>query len=86
VRSRGDEAMFIADVMHQPVQVYEPAWNSKYCEDPLIAAQTRRQILDYCADRGCLILPAHFGFPHCGTVGRDGDGFTFTPFAGDPNP
>ena len=79
VRSRGEEALFIADVMHQPIQIYYPEWNSKYCEDQALAPVTRRRVLGYCADTGCLMLPAHFGPPFCGTVTRKGDGFAFVP-------
>jgi len=84
IRSRGEEALFIADVMHQPIQIYYPDWNSKYCEDQTLAPVTRRRVLDYCADTGCLMLPAHFGAPFCGRVVRKGDGFAFVPSAQMP--
>ncbi len=79
IRSRGEEALFIADVMHQPIQIYYPDWNSKYCEDQALAPVARRRVLDYCADAGCLMLPAHFGPPFCGRVTRNGDRFAFVP-------
>ena len=34
LRSAGEQALFIGDVMHQPIQVVYPDWNSKYCEIP----------------------------------------------------
>ncbi|MDA8252345.1 MAG: MBL fold metallo-hydrolase [Rhodospirillales bacterium] len=77
VRSDGNEALFIADVMHQPLQVYFPTWNSKYCEDPDLARRTRIEVLEHCAEHRSLILPGHFGAPHCGRVERRGDRFTF---------
>jgi glyoxylase-like metal-dependent hydrolase (beta-lactamase superfamily II) len=79
VRSRGKEALFVADIMHQPIQIYFPEWNSKYCENPEVAARTRREILEYCADHASLVLPGHFGFPHGGHIKRRGEGFTFVP-------
>jgi glyoxylase-like metal-dependent hydrolase (beta-lactamase superfamily II) len=79
VRSRGKEALFIGDVMHQPVQVYRPEWNSKYCEDQDLARATRRKVLDYSAERGNLILPVHFGAPYCGRVTKRGVGYEFVP-------
>ncbi len=79
LRSQGKEALMIADVMHQPIQVHYPSWNSKYCEDPVIATQTRRRVLDHCADHGSLMLPTHFNFPLGGYVTRSPGGFTFTP-------
>lgn len=79
LRSEGREALFVADVMHQPIQVHYPSWNSKYCEDGDTARETRARILDYCADKDILVLPAHFGAPHCGYVVREGDGYGFRP-------
>jgi glyoxylase-like metal-dependent hydrolase (beta-lactamase superfamily II) len=79
MRSHGQEVMFVADVMHQPIQIYFPAWNSKFCENPELAARTRRLVLDHCAAHGSLMLPTHFNYPLGGTISRDGDGFAFSP-------
>ncbi len=79
LRSRGEEALLVADAMHQPIQVYYPGWNSKYCEDPDLARKTRRRVLDYCAERGNLMCPVHFGPPYCGRVVRRDAGFAFVP-------
>jgi len=79
VSSRGEEALFIGDVMHHPLQVYNPAWNSRFCEDPEAARRTRRGVLEHCADTGSLMLPAHFAAPHCGHVKRREAGFSFVP-------
>lgn len=38
LRSGGKEALFIADVMHNPIQIRYPEWNSKYCENQDLAA------------------------------------------------
>ena len=73
----GGEAIFTGDVMHQPIQVYFPQWNSKYCEDPEAARQTRQRLLENAAERNSLLLPTHFGAPHMGRVKRNGDDFTF---------
>jgi glyoxylase-like metal-dependent hydrolase (beta-lactamase superfamily II) len=86
LRAGGEEVIFIADVMHQPVQIYHPDWNTKYCENQELAARTRRHMLDYCADHRSLVLPSHFGFPHGGRIGRRGDEFVYEPLARDPNP
>ncbi|MFI5011580.1 MAG: MBL fold metallo-hydrolase [Hyphomicrobiales bacterium] len=80
----GEEALFIADVMHQPIQIYYPHWNSRYCEDQELARRTRRQVLDYCVAHDSIILPGHFGAPHCGRVIRKGDGFAFAASATTP--
>ena len=75
VRSRGEEAIFVGDVLHHPLQVHYPHWNSPYCEDQPQARVTRRRILDEAADREALLVPAHFGGVHCCRVRRDGEHF-----------
>src|SRR3990170_8194770 len=77
LRAGGEEVIFIADVMHQPVQIYHPTWNAKYCEDQELAPRTRRRMLEYCADHNSLVLPAHFCFPHGGHIRRRGEGFVY---------
>jgi glyoxylase-like metal-dependent hydrolase (beta-lactamase superfamily II) len=73
LRSGGREALFIGDVMHQPIQIAHPTWNSKYCEDPLLARETRARVLAYCAEQRCLTLPVHFNAPFCGYIEEQGD-------------
>ncbi|MGE0733532.1 MAG: MBL fold metallo-hydrolase [Alphaproteobacteria bacterium] len=72
-------AVFPGDSLHQPMQVYRPTWNSRFCEQPDTARATRKRVLDYCADRNALLMPAHFGAPHCGYVRSAGDAYTFQP-------
>ena len=79
VRSNGAEAMFVGDVVHHPLQVHHPEWNSALCEDPVVARRTRLSVLHHCAQHGSLMAPAHFARPHCGTVRRDASGFSFLP-------
>lgn len=75
VRSRGESALFVGDILHHPVQVHCPDWNSPFCEDQPQARATRRRVLAEAADREALLVPAHFGGIHCCRVRRDGDGF-----------
>jgi glyoxylase-like metal-dependent hydrolase (beta-lactamase superfamily II) len=79
VSDAGGTAIFSADVMHQPIQVRRPDWNSAFCEDKAQAARTRRRFLELAADEGALVLPAHFGGTHCGWVRREDDGFIWVP-------
>lgn len=81
VEDDGAAAIFTGDCIHQPMQIYEPDWNSRFCEDQHGAVATRRRLLDYCADAGALLAPAHFGHPHAGYVRRAGNGFSFHPLA-----
>jgi glyoxylase-like metal-dependent hydrolase (beta-lactamase superfamily II) len=79
IRSRGEEAMFVGDVLHHPLQIYHPDWNTSLCEDPVEARRTRLSVLNHCAQHGSLLAPAHFGRPHCGNVRRELSGFSFVP-------
>jgi len=74
-----DAAVFPGDTLHQPMQVYRPHWNSRFCEQADTARATRLKVLDYCADRNALLMPAHFGAPHCGRIRRSAAGYAFAP-------
>lgn len=74
-----DAAVFPGDTLHQPMQVYRPNWNSRFCEQADTARATRRCVLDYCADHNALLMPAHFGAPHCGRIHRSAAGYAFAP-------
>lgn len=79
IRSRGEEAIFTGDVMHSPIQIVRPEFNSGYCFHQDDARNTRYQFLKEAASSGSLILPVHFGEPHFGYVRAEGSGFTFEP-------
>ncbi|WP_169196734.1 MBL fold metallo-hydrolase [Devosia sp. MC1541] len=82
VQSQGQSAMCIADVLHQPIQVYHPSWNSRYCEDQETARTTRAKVLAEAADYNTLLLPAHFGNSHCGYVHKTPSGYSYEAFKG----
>jgi glyoxylase-like metal-dependent hydrolase (beta-lactamase superfamily II) len=71
----GEEALFGGDVMHHPIQVYRPEWNSVYCVDPEAARTSRRWALDYLADHDALFFSSHFAETSAGRVTRSGDRF-----------
>lgn len=75
VSSDGQHAMFTGDILHHPMQIFRPDWNSVYCEDREQAAATRRAVLDRACERGARIVPAHFGGVHSTYVERNGSGF-----------
>lgn len=77
VRSGGEEGIFCGDILHSPVQIVRPDINSGYCIWEDTARQTRLAFLNDAADAGALILPVHFGEPHCGFIRRQGSGFAF---------
>ncbi|KPL53528.1 hypothetical protein ABB55_16000 [Prosthecomicrobium hirschii] len=87
IESDGEAGVFTADCLHQPIQVYEPGWNSRFCELPEAAVATRAALLEAAAATDAVIFPSHFGAPHAGRIGRRPGGYTFLPLpsAGRPS-
>jgi len=79
LRSRGEEGIFTADVMHNAIQIVRPDWNDRYCLWPDKALESRAAVLKRAAERGALIMPMHLGAPYCGYVRRQGEGYAFEP-------
>jgi glyoxylase-like metal-dependent hydrolase (beta-lactamase superfamily II) len=72
-------AVFPGDALHQPLQVYRPDWNSRFCEDAQTARHSRHRLLEFCAERQALLFPAHFGAPHAGCIRRKAAAYSFEP-------
>jgi glyoxylase-like metal-dependent hydrolase (beta-lactamase superfamily II) len=77
IAGKGGVALFAGDVIHSPIQIPYPEFNSVFCSESVIAIQTRRRILDDCADNGHLLVPAHFGAPHMGRIRRRVGNYSF---------
>ena len=75
LRSGGARGLFVGDVIHHPIQLRYPDWQTKFCTDPLQSAQTRRRVLEAAVERQSLLVPAHFVAPHCGHVHEKGEAF-----------
>ena len=75
--SAGDKALFTGDICHHPIQVYEPHWNSAFCEIPDKAISTRKEVLEFCIESNAIMMPAHFGPSFTGHVQDAGGGFSF---------
>ncbi|MCA0042534.1 MBL fold metallo-hydrolase [Celeribacter litoreus] len=57
--SKGD-ILFCGDAIHSPVQTFFPDWSSRFCHDPALSTKTRRDLMTSAADKGTLLIPAHF--------------------------
>jgi glyoxylase-like metal-dependent hydrolase (beta-lactamase superfamily II) len=79
LKSKGSEALFIGDIMHNPIQVYHPHWSSAFCSDPEQARGTRRRVLEHAAAKGSLVYPQHFAGPFVGRVAETAGGFAYLP-------
>jgi len=77
LRSRGQEAWFMGDVLHHPLQVYRPDLRSGYCEFIAPAERSRRWMLEQAAASGSLCFSSHFAETAAGHVGRHAGGFTW---------
>jgi glyoxylase-like metal-dependent hydrolase (beta-lactamase superfamily II) len=75
LRSDGQEALFLGDVMHHPLQVYRPDLRSVYCEFPEASRASREWILSYASENHTLCFTSHFAESSTGYVSRGNDGF-----------
>lgn len=76
LESGGDGIVFAGDAIHHPLQVIHPALSTRGFSDLAQSIESRRMLLDLCADRGFMLAPAHFRHSRACRVARtDGDGF-----------
>jgi glyoxylase-like metal-dependent hydrolase (beta-lactamase superfamily II) len=75
--SGGVEAVITGDLMHHPVQVAEPGWNSHFDSDADQARTTRRAFCQRYADRPVTVLGTHFHDPTAGRIVRHGESWRF---------
>ena len=75
--SNGQEALFAGDIAHHPLQVYEPALVSCFCEFPDASIASRRWALGEAADRDLTVFTTHFAETSVGRVARTSDGFSW---------
>ncbi len=73
--SEGQEALFAGDVMHHPLQVYEPGLTSCFCEFPEASLASRLWALEQAAERGATVFTTHFAETSAGRVTRTGGRF-----------
>jgi glyoxylase-like metal-dependent hydrolase (beta-lactamase superfamily II) len=62
------QALFVGDVIHHPLQVYHPELSTVACLDPQASHQSRLRMLHHCCEHHALMLPAHFAAPHGGFI------------------
>ena len=78
MRSGGEIALFPGDVMHHPVQIAHPSWNSVFDADTERAASSRAWALDFAAEREAIIFSSHFPLSSKGKVQRAGEAYSWT--------
>jgi glyoxylase-like metal-dependent hydrolase (beta-lactamase superfamily II) len=70
LRSGGQEALFLGDVMHHPLQVYRPDLRSVYCEFPDASRASREWIISQASENGALCFTSHFAESSAGYISR----------------
>lgn len=80
VRSGGDTAVLIGDVVHlAAVQLPRPETTMHYDCDPELATLTRKRVLGRCAAETVLVMGSHLPSPGVGRIEVDGAGYRFVP-------
>ena len=77
IRSRGQHAVVVGDLMHHALQVREPDWSTVFDWDQAEAARSRRKLLGEVAGTGRYVLPIHFPHPTTGLIEADGERFHY---------
>jgi len=75
LQTSGQEALFVGDVIHHPIQVYHPELSTIACLDAEGSHQSRLRMLNHCCNQHALMLPAHFSAPHGGYIQEKSSGF-----------
>lgn len=81
IESGGERLLHVVDLLHQPFQFANTDWHFSFDSDPERAVETRRRILQQCADESLLTLFYHMPFPGLGTVREEDGVFLWNPAA-----
>lgn len=76
-RSHDAVGIFLGDVLHHQLQLAKPEWSTTACTDRDLSRQTRMRLIEEHAERGTLLLPAHFPGPSAGRIRRHGAAYRY---------
>lgn len=77
VNGGGHDAIMTGDIIHHPILMAEPELQMYADWNVELGRQTRRRLLERCADTSTLMLTGHFPAPTAGHVCSCGDAFRF---------
>lgn len=77
VKRRDHRAVLSGDIIHHPIQFFEPHLSNNGDVDPLEAQATRHRLLQFSAESRAILMTAHFPAPTAGYVMSVGDQFRF---------
>ena len=78
IKSRGNTMLFAGDIMHNPLQVYHPTWNSMFCGDGQLAHRSREWLLAYAAEQSATVFAAHFPETSAGCIQHGQEGYAWS--------
>jgi glyoxylase-like metal-dependent hydrolase (beta-lactamase superfamily II) len=81
--SDGRDAVITGDLMHHPIQMAEPQWQTPFDSDGAAAVKTRRAFCERYAGTPVTVLGTHFHQPTAGHIVRHGEAWRFD-VAGGP--
>ena len=76
IRSRGQQAIVVGDLMHHALQCREPDWSTVFDWTPR-RPRFREKILKRNRRHGRFVLPIHFPHPTTGLIEADGERFHY---------
>lgn len=80
IASEGHALLNWGDLCHHQILLLQrPDWAFRFDSDSVLAAATRRRILDWVCQEGMEVLSYHFPFPGRGHLRRNGGGFDWLP-------
>jgi glyoxylase-like metal-dependent hydrolase (beta-lactamase superfamily II) len=79
VNSAGMKAIIAGDVIHHPVQIFDPSISTMLDSDRSLARITRQTLIDEIADSDSILLGTHFVAPSGGRIVRTGRHGRFIP-------
>jgi glyoxylase-like metal-dependent hydrolase (beta-lactamase superfamily II) len=68
VKSNNMRCVMSGDVIHNPIQVVRPDWETMFCADKQAAVKQRTAFVDKHTDQDITIFAAHFGGPTAGHI------------------
>lgn len=77
LQSNGNACVLAGDLLHSPLQLTYPDWNTRFCANPEQSRRTRLAFLNHYADHGVLVFPSHFPSPTGIYIERIGSGYQF---------
>ena len=73
LNTNGHHIVMSGDILHHPIQIAYPEWNSRFCVDPDRSRESRKGFVEKHVDTDSLLLPAHFASPTMGRIVGNGD-------------